>query len=117
TRMVHSQEALEQAQKITDVLFSGDLKQLTVSDIEQAFKDVPTYQSDEKEVGLVDLLVNASISSSKRQAREDITNGAIYINGERQTDQQYTLSKEDQIEDTVTMNRSGKKGYFVITFA
>src|SRR5699024_1779130 len=117
TRMVHSQEALEQAQKITDVLFSGDLKQLTVSDIEQAFKDVPTYQSDEKEVGLVDLLVNASISSSKRQAREDITNGAIYINGERQTDQQYTLSKEDQIEDTFTIIRRGKKRYFVITFA
>src|SRR5699024_9898758 len=117
TRLVHGDLALQQAQKITELLFSGDLKELSADDIDQSFRDVPTFEMEKSETDLIDLLVNASISSSKRQAREDITNGAIYVNGERQTDQQYTLSKEDQIEDTFTIIRRGKKRYFVITFA
>lgn len=72
TAMVHSKEDLQQAQKITDALFSGDLKDLSVGDIEQGFKDVPTYEASKAEIGLIELLVEASISSSKRQAREDI---------------------------------------------
>src|SRR5699024_1441620 len=75
TRMVHSEEAIKQAQKITESLFRGDLKQLSIEEIKQGFKDVPTFEVEKEESGLVDLLVNASISSSKRQAREDIKNG------------------------------------------
>ncbi|UJL45087.1 tyrosine--tRNA ligase [Virgibacillus sp. NKC19-16] len=116
TRDVHSQAALDQAQKISQALFSDDLKQLSASDIEQGFKDVPTYQASNEETGLIDLLVNASISSSKRQAREDINNGAIYINGERQQDLQYNLMADDRIEDTFTIIRRGKKKYFLIRF-
>ncbi len=116
TRMVHSQEALEQAQKISASLFSGDLKQLSAKDIEQGFKDVPTYDMEKEDIGLIDLLVNASISSSKRQAREDIKNGAIYINGERNQDMQYTLTADDRIEDTFTIIRRGKKKYFLVQY-
>ncbi|WP_164668345.1 tyrosine--tRNA ligase [Virgibacillus doumboii] len=116
TREVHDQEALEQAQKISASLFSGDLKDLSASDIGQGFKDVPTYETSEPETGLVDLLVNASISSSKRQAREDIKNGAIYINGERQQDLQYLVNGEDRIEDKFTIIRRGKKKYYLISY-
>ncbi|GGA82340.1 tyrosine--tRNA ligase [Ornithinibacillus halotolerans] len=116
TRMVHSQEAVEQAQKISASLFSGDLKSLSASEIEQGFKDVPSFQADKEEIGLVDLLVNAKISSSKRQAREDITNGAVYINGERQQDLSYVVSEEDRIEGKFTIIRRGKKKYFLIRY-
>jgi tyrosyl-tRNA synthetase len=116
TKLVHSQEALTQAQKITEALFSGELKQLSASDIEQGFKDVPTFETSKEDIGLVDLLVNAKISSSKRQAREDISNGAVYINGERQQDIQYTVTEEDRIEEKFTVIRRGKKKYFLITF-
>ncbi|MGY0694773.1 tyrosine--tRNA ligase [Virgibacillus sp. FSP13] len=117
TRMVHSQEALDQAQKISASLFSGDVKQLSADDIEQGFKDVPTYELGKEEIGLIDLLVNASISPSKRQAREDIKNGAIYINGERNQDLQYTITSDDRIEDKFTIIRRGKKKYFLIRYA
>ncbi|TFJ92569.1 tyrosine--tRNA ligase [Lentibacillus salicampi] len=117
TIMVHSREALTQAQKITDSLFSGDLKQLSASDIEQSFKDVPTYEAPREDTGLIDLLVNASISSSKRQAREDIQNGAIYINGERHQDLQYVVSEADRIADQFTIIRRGKKKYFLVRFS
>ncbi len=116
TREVHSQEALEQAQKISASLFSGNLKELSAEDIKQGFKGVPTYEAPKEEIGLIDLLVNASISSSKRQAREDIKNGAIYINGERQQELQYVVSKEDRIDDMFTIIRRGKKKYFLISY-
>lgn len=116
TREVHDKGALEQAQKISASLFSGDLRDLSADDIEQGFKDVPTYETIEAETGLIDLLVNASISSSKRQAREDIKNGAIYINGERQQDLQYMVNGKDRIEDKFTIIRRGKKKYFLISY-
>ncbi|GGD17178.1 tyrosine--tRNA ligase [Pontibacillus salipaludis] len=116
TKMVHDEKALEQAEKISEALFSGDLKQLTGDEIEQGFKDVPTYNLVEEEKGLIDLLVEAKISSSKRQAREDIQNGAIYINGEREQDMKYTVDAEDRIDGKFTIIRRGKKKYFLVRF-
>lgn len=116
TKMVHGEESLQQAQNITEALFSGNLKQLSISEIKQGFKDVPTYEMDKEEIGLVDLLVDAKISSSKRQAREDIKNGAIYINGEREQEVNYTVSEADRMEGTFTIIRRGKKRYFLIKY-
>ena len=116
TTFVHGQEALEQAQKISASLFSGDLKLLSGADIEQGFKDVPTYEVNKEDIHLVDLLVQASISSSKRQAREDINNGAIYVNGERNQDLQHVISQADRIEDQFTIIRRGRRNYFLIHF-
>src|SRR5699024_1598793 len=104
------------AQKITELLFSGDLKQLTSHDIDQSFRDVPTFEAEISDVGLIDLLVDASISSSKRQAREDIANGAIYINGERQKDLHYTFTETDHSDNRVKINRRRKKKYHLIKF-
>ncbi|MFC0300919.1 tyrosine--tRNA ligase [Virgibacillus soli] len=116
TKMVHSEAALQQAKRITDSLFSGDLKGLSAEDVRQGFKDVPTFETAKEEKNLVDLLVEASISSSKRQAREDIQNGAIYINGEREQDLQYVVREEDRLEDQFTIIRRGKKRYFLIHY-
>lgn len=116
TRIVHGEAALKQAQKITDLLFSGDLKQLTADDIDQSFRDVPTFDMEKIDVGLIDILVQAPISSSKRQAREDISNGAIYINGERNKDLQYTLTQVNRIDDRFIIIRRGKKNYHLIEF-
>lgn len=82
TRLVHGEEALEQAIRITDALFKGDLKALTVEEMKDTFKDVPTAELAKEDYGLVDFLVEANVSPSKRQAREDIQNGVISINGD-----------------------------------
>ncbi|EOR23818.1 tyrosyl-tRNA ligase [Niallia nealsonii AAU1] len=116
TKLIHGEAALEQAQKITAALFSGDIKNLTAGEIKQGFKDVPTYEHTEGEALLVDLLVAAGIVSSKRQAREDITNGAVYINGERKQELDYVLAAEDRIEEQFTVIRRGKKKYYLIKF-
>ena len=54
------------------------IQNLTAAEIKQGFKDVPSYEHKTgEEIGIVDLLIAAKIVSSKRQAREDVANGAI----------------------------------------
>lgn len=117
TRMIHGKEALQQAMKITDALFSGDIKNLTAAEVQEGFKDVPSYEvGADDSLALVDLLVHSKIAPSKRQAREDVSNGAIYINGDRVTDLEYVLSDVDKIEGQFTVIRRGKKKYFLVKY-
>ena len=117
TRLVHGQAALDTAIAISQALFSGDIKKLTAAEIKQGFKDVPSYTLEEgADTTLVEVLVNAKISPSKRQAREDITNGAISINGDKVTDLQYALSDADKVEGQFTVIRRGKKKYTLIQY-
>ncbi|MGG3689972.1 tyrosine--tRNA ligase [Caldifermentibacillus hisashii] len=114
SKLVHGEAALKQAIRISEALFSGNIKELNGAEIEQGFKDVPSFTNTAAEANLVDLLVAAKISPSKRQAREDIQNGAIYINGDRVTDVQYVLGNSDKIEGKFTIIRRGKKKYYLI---
>ena len=117
TTLVHGKEAYEQAIRISEALFIGNIKELSASDISLGFKGVPSYQVKEDDsLNLVDLLVASKIETSKRQAREDVQNGAIYINGERINEINYELQSSDKIEDTTTVVRRGKKKYFLLQF-
>ncbi|SFM44929.1 tyrosine--tRNA ligase [Salibacterium qingdaonense] len=119
TTFVHGEEALKQAQNISAALFGkdGDIKSLSAEEIQQGFKDVPGHTIEEKEAGLIELLIEAGIASSKRQAREDISNGAVYINGDRCQDLDKVVGDEDKIDGSFTVIRRGKKKYFLIQFA
>lgn len=81
TRFVHSEELLEQAKRISAALFSGDIRSLTADEIEEGFKEMPTFTAGTETKNIVDWLVDLGVEPSKRQAREDITKGAISING------------------------------------
>lgn len=116
TRLVHGDEALQQAIRISEALFSGDIQELTAAEIKQGFKDVPSYECKQDEIGLLDLLVESKICPSKRQAREDISNGAIYINGERTTELERVVAATDRIEGQFTIIRRGKKKYYLIKY-
>ncbi len=116
TKLVHGAEALEQAIKISAALFSGSVAELTAAEIEQGFKDVPSVERSTEDTLLVDVLVESKISPSKRQAREDITNGAVYVNGERTQELDYTVTEKDRIEGKFTIIRRGKKKYFLIRY-
>jgi len=115
TRLIHGENSLQQAIKISQALFSGDVSSLSAAEIAQGFKDVPAYTSQNEE-NLVDLLVAAKISPSKRQAREDISNGAVTVNGEKITDTTYALTETDRIEGQFTIIRRGKKKYTLIKY-
>ena len=116
TRFIHGQDALDDAIRISQALFSGDLKSLSAKELKEGFKDVPQVDLNHTTSNIVEAIVETGISSSKRQAREDINNGAIYINGERQQDVNYELSDDDKIDNAFTIVRRGKKKYFMINY-
>ena len=116
TKLIHGQDALDDAIRISQALFSGDLKSLSAKELKEGFNDVPQVELSADNTNIVEALVETGISSSKRQAREDVNNGAIYINGERQQDVNYNLSSEDKIENAFTIIRRGKKKYFMVNY-
>ena len=116
TKQIHGEEGLEQALRITAALFSGDLKSLSVEEMKVAFSGVPSVEVAKEDKNIVDLLVEAKISSSKRQAREDVTNGAISVNGEKVKDLEYVIDAKDRMEDAFAIIRRGKKKYHMVKF-
>ncbi|NUU60670.1 tyrosine--tRNA ligase [Paenibacillus agri] len=114
TRFVHSEELLEQAKRITAALFSGDIKSLTADEIEQGFKEMPTFEATQESKNIVDWLVDLGIEPSKRQAREDITKGAISLNGERVTDVAFEVTADQAIGGRFIIIRKGKKNYSLV---
>lgn len=116
TRFIHGQAALDDAMRISKALFAGDLQSLSASELKVGFKDVPQVELSKETTNIVEAIVETGISSSKRQAREDVNNGAIYINGIRQQDVNYELNDDDIIENEFTIIRRGKKKYFMINY-
>ncbi|NQM37354.1 tyrosine--tRNA ligase [Streptococcus suis] len=115
--LVHGEEAYKQALNITEQLFAGNIKNLSAKELKQGLSNVPNYAVQaEDNLNIVELLVTSGIVTSKRQAREDVQNGAIYVNGERVQDLDYTLSDSDKIDGELTVIRRGKKKYSVLTY-
>ncbi|WP_373714113.1 tyrosine--tRNA ligase [Streptococcus sp.] len=115
--LVHGEEAYHQALNITEQLFAGNIKNLSAAELKQGLSNVPNYAvqaTDDRNI--VELLVASGIVNSKRQAREDVQNGAIYVNGERVQDLNYNLADSDKIDGELTVIRRGKKKYFVLTY-
>lgn len=110
---LHGHDEYLNAEKISRVLFSGDIKDLTSDEIKIAFKDVPSFELTE-EKNIVDTLVDFKIASSKREAREFITCGSITLNGEKVTDLEFVVSKTVAIDNKFVVIRRGKKKYFLI---
>ena len=110
---LHGKEEYEKAVKISEALFSGNVKDIDTNLIGKVFKDVPN--SDMKsDKNIVDLLVDTNICSSKREAREFITTGAISINGDRITDLDTIITKDNSIDNKYIIVRRGKKKYYLV---
>ena len=113
---LHGKEEYDKARKISESLFTGNIKELNASEIEIGFKGVPTFEIKEEST-LIDTLVNNKIASSKREAREFITNGAISVNGEIIKDESYIINNNIAIENKFIVLRRGKKKYYLIKLA
>ncbi|HAS8511783.1 TPA: tyrosine--tRNA ligase [Vibrio vulnificus] len=112
TRFVHGQAGLESAQRISEALFSGQLNQLNLAELQQLEQDglpctLLTHVSD-----VITLLLETGLASSKRQAREWLENGAIRINGERWHEQ--TLAQTFALYDQYYIVQRGKKQFAMV---
>ena len=105
---LHGKESYENALSISEALFSGNVKDLTDSQIEDAFKGVEVFKVDNKKP-LIDLIVENKIASSRREAREFLSGNAISVNGDKVNDENFLLDSSRKYN----IIRRGKKKYYI----
>ncbi len=103
TKMVHGEEEAKKAQESARALFGGGA----------SMENVPTVELDSSELAdgalnILDLLVKAGLAPSKSEARRNVTQGGVSVDGEKVTDAAalISLDKADGV-----MVRRGKKAY------
>ena len=112
---LHGKESYENAVKISEALFSGDIKSFTGKDVEVAFSGLEPFKMNEDSL-LIDVLVNNGVCSSKREAREFMGNGSITVNGDKVTDLEFMVTKDVCIDSKYIVIRRGKKKYHLGIF-
>ena len=108
---IHDEESFYSAVKISEALFSGNIKDLTLTEIEEGFRNVSNFEFES--CSLIDLLVNNKIASSRREAREFLSAGSISINGDKVNDENMIINGDIAIDNRIVVIRKGKKKYFL----
>ncbi len=109
---IHGKEEYEKAVRISEALFSGNVKSLSKDEILTGFKDVPSFEVKEN-IKLIDMLVDNNITSSKREAREFLKAGSISINDEKVNDENMIIDKSLAIDGEILVIKRGKKKNFI----
>ncbi len=112
---LHGEEEYNKAIKISEALFSGNINSLSCDELKIGFKDVPHFEIIE-DINVLDLLINNSICTSKREAREFLNSGAISINEQKITDENFVVTKKIAIENEIIVIRRGKKKNYIGMF-
>ena len=115
TKLIHGQAAWEQAVRVSEALFSGDVAELSDAELKMGFAGVPSVALNH-DVDLITALTLTGAARSKREAREFIANGAISLNGTVCRDLAKVLTKADQIGAGYLAIRRGKKNYFLLEY-
>jgi tyrosyl-tRNA synthetase len=83
TALVHGEEALQAAQRITEALFSGDLSELSLEDYAQLEQDgLPATQipAELTDLPLTTLFADAGLAASGKQVKDALQRNAVIIN-------------------------------------
>lgn len=113
TLLVHGQEGLDSALRITSVFFSGNFADLSQSELALALSDAPSLEV-EGDILLIDALTEGKIAVSKREARDLITQGSISVNGVKTTGLDSLVKQEAAYFKVYSVIRKGKKTYFTV---
>ena len=115
TRMLHGEEALESAVRITEALFSGSIEALTEADLVQLTQDgMDTTEVHESKVGLLSVLADSGLAPSRGQARKLVTSGGVRVNGSVVEDAEAQLDFSDALHGRFYLLRRGKKNWHLL---
>jgi tyrosyl-tRNA synthetase len=120
TDLIHGESATQEVVRASEILFGGELKGITETTFNEILGEVPTKEIeklkfDEAGISLVELLIHAGLANSKGQARKDIEGGGVYLNNNRETNFQRTVTANDLLFGKHILLRKGKKNYVVVT--
>lgn len=110
---LHGEDEYNKAVKISNALFSGKINELNADEIKDAINGFEKIKTEDN-ITLTDLLVNAKIAGSKREAREWISGNSISVNGVKNTDPEFIMNKSQAIYQGCSIIRRGKKMYYVV---
>lgn len=108
---LHGKDEYEHAVEISEKLFAGDYRSLSLRDILAGMSKVPHVTL--KPGPLAEVLTDAGVCSSRREARQFITQGAISVNGNVIKDAARELTAADALEGRVVIIRRGKKKFYL----
>lgn len=121
TRLVHGDQGLAAAKRISDALFSGDLNGLAEADFAQlALDGLPSTEIQGSSAGLAELLVDSGVAVTPRgevtlgQARKFINSNAIAVNGTKITDETAQLKAETGYFGRYHLIKRGKKVFHLL---
>ncbi len=114
-RLVHGEDALIEAVKATEALFNGEFEGLSKQALSMLVKTLDHIEID-KEILILDALIETNLASSKREARTFIQSGAITLNDKKIIDLDELATKSNTLYDTYAILRRGKKKYAIIVF-
>lgn len=119
TAAVHGKDLLERAKFASGILFGGDMTGLSAGEIKDIFDDVPSSdfslaELEKGEMVITEFLAVNQITSSKGEAKRLIENGGIYLNNEKVSETNLTVSKDFSIEGKYVVVRKGKKNYHLV---
>ena len=109
---LHGKEEYERAEKLAQSLFNNKFEDLTKQDIADLF-DEQDMKEVNVDISIVDIVISVGAASSKREAREFITSGAVSLNGNKITDINQIISADMFIDNTYVIIKRGKKNYYV----
>ena len=112
---IHGEDAYNSAVKIADTFFKGDIRDLTYDELKDGTADHEKVKIEDG-VPLINTLVLVGAAKSNREARDLITGSSISVNGEKVTDINFTLKKEDAFNSEMTIIKKGKKFWYAVVF-
>lgn len=115
TALLHGEVELGRVESAAEALFSGDVRNLDEKLIEEVFADVPHSQHPRNQLegaglDLIELLPQTTLASSKREAREFLTGGAVAVNGEK-VSADHKLFTRDLLHGRTILLKRGKKNW------
>lgn len=115
TRLVHGDELLNSAERITQSFFTKDFANLTIKDLDTISKEqIPKLFFYAVQIDLTEVLVRSKFAKSNREARELMNSGAISINGKRLKTKKETIDKKDMLFYKYTFLQKGKKNFCLL---
>ena len=111
TAIVHGESAAITAVEASEVLFElgADLSSVSASALEFVSGEIPSTQYSNLDTGIVDLLVKTELSRSRKEAKRAISDGGVYLNGNRLMNADYLPTAGDLLHGKYLLLRRGKK--------
>jgi len=111
TELVHGKNSVDSAKRISQILFAGDVRDLSLDDFQQLELDGLEVARIESDAGLLAAMTDAGITKSRGEARNLVKSGGVSVNSISVSDESHSLTRSDALFNKYHLIRRGKKNF------